>query len=502
MKRSQINLKMAVLLGLMTAGCVQTKQQDQLTQAKETERPPNVIYFLADDLGVGDLASYGQQKIRTPNIDRLASEGMRFTRHYSGSSVCAPSRASLMTGKDMGHTGVRGNYQQKNVPATAEYQGQYPLSQGATTLAHLFQQAGYRTGAFGKWGLGASQSSGAPTAMGFDEFYGYLDQRQAHNYFPRFLWQNHQQVWLNNPVINVHPKARKGSNDHKEYMGEDYAPYKIVAKAKAFIRKNQGEPFFLYVPFVVPHAAMQIPDAELEAYAFTETPHVIGGARAYTPHPKPRAARAAMISRMDRDVGDMMTLLEELGLDDNTLVFFSSDNGATTAGGSDIKFFNSTAGLRGEKGTLYEGGIRAPLIARWPSKIKPGSENNQLSAFWDMLPTFAELLQQPSPEAIQGISILPGLLGEHSDERHESLYWEFHSRNPSQAVVIDDWKAIRHFSKVKGRKELVAGKTALYHLVDDPEETMDLADSHPQLTAQAEAIMAQRQSAPHAPWNF
>ena len=303
-------------------------------------------------------------------------------------------------------------------------------------------------------------------------------------------------------MINVHPKAGKNSNDHKEYMGEDYAPYNIIAKAKAFIRQNQSEPFFLYVPFVVPHAAIQIPDAELEAYAFNETPHVIGGARAYTPHPKPRAARAAMISRMDRDVGDMMALLKELGLDNNTLVFFSSDNGATTAGGSDIDFFGSTAGLRGEKGTLYEGGIRAPLIARWPNKIKAGSENNQLSAFWDMLPTFSELLQQPSPDNIQGISILPGLLGDQSDVQHESLYWEFHSRNPSQAVVMGDWKAIRHFNKVKGRKGLLPGKTFLYHLVDDPQEAVNLADIHPQLIARAEAIMAQRQSAPHTPWNF
>ncbi|MCL1037222.1 arylsulfatase [Shewanella submarina] len=486
----------AVSLGL--AGCAQPESPSALDKTSR----PNVIYILADDLGIGDIGAYGQQKIRTPNIDRLAAEGMRFSRHYSGSAVCAPSRASLMTGMDMGHAAVRGNYQQKKVPATPDFQGQYPLPQGSFTLAHLFQDAGYQTGAFGKWGLGSLQSSGNPQAMGFDEFYGYLDQRNAHNYFPGFLWHNRRMDSLQNPPINVHP--RPGSaGDYQEYMGPDYAPYLIVARAKEFIRKHKDEAFFLYLPFVVPHAALQIPDAELEGYDFDETPHMVTDRSDYTPHPRPRAARAAMISRMDRDVGEVMALLKELELDSNTLVLFSSDNGAATAGGSDIEFFNSTNGLRGEKATLYEGGIRAPLIARWPGQVEPGSHSGVISAFWDILPTFAELLGKTVPADIQGKSVLSSMLEQDQNQIHDALYWEFHSKNPSQAVIMGDWKAIRHFHKSEGRgRALSAGPIALYNLARDPSETNNLASLHPELVQQAEQLMAQRQVSPRDEWNF
>ncbi|ACA87923.1 arylsulfatase [Shewanella woodyi] len=496
MKCRCTTLSVAVLCSIMVTSCSQSNIEPKVN------RQPNVIYFLADDLGVGDLGSYGQQHIRTPNIDKLAAEGMRFSRHYAGSSVCAPSRASLMTGRDMGHTDIRGNIQLMDQPDSPEYQGQYPLAQGTITLAHLFQLAGYQTGAFGKWGLGSLQSSGNPKAMGFDQFYGYLDQRHAHNYFPQYLWDGDEVARLDNPAINVHPKLDRDKSDHREYMGKDYAPYKILARAKEFISQNRDEAFFLYVPFVVPHAAIQIPDKELDGYQFDETAHRLGEPRAYTPHPKPRAARAAMISRMDRDVGDIMAMLKELGLDDNTLVLFSSDNGATAAGGSDINFFNSTAGARGEKATLYEGGIRAPLIARWPGNISAGSESDHLSAFWDMLPTFAQLLDLSVPEGIQGISMLPTLLGKPQNQQHESLYWEFFSRNPSQAVVMGNWKAIRHYSKERGKGALELGATALYNLQEDPSESQNLAAKHPELVKKAEMIMAQRQRSPHLPWNF
>ncbi|MGI2258045.1 arylsulfatase [Shewanella sp. GXUN23E] len=491
-----------VLAGGMSA--VAYCELDKAVETPPVSRPPNVVYFLADDMGVGDVGAYGQQKIHTPHIDQLASEGMLFTRHYSGSSVCAPSRASLMTGMDMGHAAVRGNQQSKAKSAVPENLGQIPLPSETLTVAHLFQQAGYRTGAFGKWGLGAMTSSGNPFNMGFDEFYGYLDQRNAHNYFPPYLWHNEQRQLLHNPVIDVHPKPSEVQPYHA-YMGPDYAPDLIFAKAQDFVRRYQHEPFFLYVPFVVPHAALQVPDEALAQYEFDEVPHQVTGGNDYTPHPRPRAARAGMISAMDAQVGQMMALLKELHLDDNTLVFFSSDNGASSAGGSDIDFFASTAGLRGEKATLYEGGIRAPMIARWPGNIKPGSESQVVSAFWDMLPTFAELLGIPAPVTIQGQSLLPALRGKEQ-QVHDTLYWEFHAGNPSQAVVMGDWKAIRHFTRTKGADKkhgaMVPGNIELYQLGSDPAESVDVAAQHPQLVARALAVMNQRQASSLDIWNF
>jgi arylsulfatase A len=344
---------------MVIAAACSAQQAPQSTESAS----PNIIYILADDLGVGDIGAYGQQKIKTPHLDALAAEGMVFDQHYAGSTVCAPSRAVLMTGRHTGQAVVRGNRGFGGFRAENEL-GQEPLPAGTLTIARMLKDAGYATGGFGKWGLGAIDSEGAPFRQGFDLFFGYYDQKIAHNYYPTHLWRNEERVPLNQEFIDVHPpavRASEAASDYLDYLGTDYAPYRIIDEAETFIRENAGTPFFVYLPFIVPHAALQIPDREIERFgysgAFPETPHV----GSYTPHPTPRAARAAMISRMDADIGRIVALVEELGLSEDTVIMFASDNGPASAGGGDPAFFDSTAGLRGLKRDLYEGGIRSPL---------------------------------------------------------------------------------------------------------------------------------------------
>lgn len=465
-----------------------------------SEAPPNIVYILADDLGYGELGSYGQTLIQTPNLDRLAEQGMRFTQHYSGSPVCAPSRATLMSGKHTGHTLIRDNFELGGWTDDEEF-GQMPLPTGSFTIGRMLQEQGYVTAAIGKWGLGGPGSTGIPNEQGFDHFYGYLDQKQAHNYYPTHLWRN--EVWdtLSNPYFSPHQRLQGDPNDaasYEEFKGQEYAQDLMAEEALGFIRDNAANPFFLYLPFPIPHLALQVPDSALAPYdgAWEEEPYL--GDPSYLPHARPKAAYAAMITRMDAHIGQILDLLDEMGLAENTLVMFTSDNGTTYTGGVDADFFDSTGGLRGLKGSVYEGGIRVPLIARWPGRIQPGTVSDHVSAFWDMVPTFAELTGAVPPADIDGVSILPTLLGVSGQERHEALYWEYHGLwNGAQAVRIGDWKGVR----LGGHLDEDA-PIELYDLSVDPGEETDLAERHPDLVALVRQVMESRLPSEIDRWNF
>ncbi|MFC1783031.1 arylsulfatase [Planctomycetota bacterium] len=436
-------------IGRLTAGASALALQgcmnsiDHLSE-EPVARKPNIIYILADDLGYAELGCYGQKKIRTPHLDQIAAEGMRFTQHYSGSPVCAPSRCVLLTGKHTGHSYIRSNYEMGGW-GPDEPEGQLHIPADTVTLSKLLQTAGYTTGAMGKWGLGGPDTSGEPNRQGFDHWYGYLCQRVAHNYYPTHLWRNTEKDILANEYFGAHQKLPEDRDPHDkasyfEYSGEQYSVDLMVDEALEFIKTNKDNPFFLYLPFPVPHVALQVPEDSLAEYegTFPETPYK--GEKSYLPHRAPRAAYAAMITRMDKHIGRIMDLVKELGLDDNTLVMFSSDNGPTFNGGTDSAFFESAGPLRGLKASLYEGGIRVPMIARWPGKIKSNSITDHPSAFWDVLPTITELMGIDAPQDIDGISFLPTLLQKQNQKTHDYLYWEY---NGAQALRMGDWKTYR-----------------------------------------------------------
>jgi arylsulfatase len=430
-----------------------------------TASRPNVVFLLADDLGYADLGCYGQKRIRTPNIDRLAAQGMRFTHAYSGNPVCAPSRCTLMTGYHTGHAQVRSNKQvggDEGWVLGATTGGQWPLAEGTFTVGHLFQKAGYATGAFGKWGLGRVGTTGDPQKQGFDHFFGYICQRQAHTYYPNHLWRDGQVQWI---------------EENKDGAENIYSHDLIAEEALKFIRSNRDRPFFCYVPFTIPHVALQVPEDSLAEYKDQWPDPPYDGKRGYVPHEHPRACYAGMVTRLDREVGRIMALLKELRLDENTLVIFASDNGPTNAGGSESAFFQNAGPLRGLKGSVWEGGIRVSFIARWPGRIRPGSESDHVCAFWDFLPTCAELLGGQPPAGIDGISILPTLLGRPGQQKkHEYLYWEL---NNQQAVRLGDWKALR----LKPNQAI-----QLFNLKTDIGEQNDVAGEHPDLIARIEDI--------------
>lgn len=441
---------------------------------QDAGRRPNVIYVLADDLGYGELGCYGQERIRTPNVDRLAAEGMRFTQHYSGSPVCAPSRCVLLTGRHTGHAVVRDNWENGGW-GPDEPEGQLPLPEGTVTLPSLLRDAGYRTACVGKWGLGGPGTSGAPERQGFDLFLGYLCQRVAHNYYPTHLWRNGERVALEgNDYFRAHQRIDAPLPDNASYWERyarvHYAPDLMIEEALRFIRESAETPFFLYFASPVPHAAIQVPPEELKAYpaAWDEQPYL--GGKGYLPHPSPRRGYAAMVSRLDRDVGRLLELVEELGLAEDTLVMFSSDNGPTYNGGTDSEFFDSAGGLRGLKGSLYEGGLRVPLVVRWPGRIAAGSSTDHVSGFQDVLPTVLELAGLEPVAGIDGISFAPTLLGRAGQEQHGHLYWEYARR---QAIRMGDWKGVRP-RLPRGDLEL-----ELYHLVRDPGERRDVRADFP-----------------------
>lgn len=453
---------------------------------------PNIVWILTDDLGWKELGCYGQEKIETPRVDSLARDGMRFTRAYSGSAVCAPSRCVLMTGKHPGHAVVRNNRREKP-------EGQYPLPDSEVTIAELLANEGYRCGAFGKWGLGNTQSTGNPLRQGFDRFFGYNCQSHAHSFYPATLWSDNEIFPLDNdPPVPGHEILPRDldPNDPKSYeryKGQDYAPERINGQALRFIRENHEQgPFFLYYPTIIPHLALHVPDEKLETYlekGWEETPFTGWERRSYTPHRTPRAGYAAFITAMDTYVGRILDLLDELNLTENTIVVFSSDNGTTFLPEADYEFFDSVGPLRGLKGSLYEGGVRVPLIVRWPGRIAAGTTSDALTGFEDWLPTLMDLIgsDQPLPEN-DGVSLAPVLFGE-CDEAREFLYREFAAYGGQQAVWLDGgkWKAIRQNLLKKSPEQ--RGEIELYHLDDDIGETNDVAGAHPEIVARARNLM-------------
>ena len=468
-----------------------------------SERLPNIIYILADDLGYGDVGAYGQTRIRTPNIDNLARQGLKFTQHYAGSTVCAPSRASLLTGQHTGHVQIRGNAERGGFLDEEEF-GQHPLEPETPTIATMLKAAGYQTAAIGKWGLGGPGSGSEPGDHGFDHFFGYLDQKQAHNYYPTHLWRNGERVPLNNRFFIPHAELAETSQvaeDYQLYMGEDYAPDFITAEALDYVRSSVDEPFFLYLAYVAPHAALQVPDESLREYDDLNWDEPEMQVVDYTPHPRPRAARAAMISHMDRDIGRLVALLETLELADNTLIIFSSDNGPSYEGGADLDFFRSSGQLRGGKRDLSEGGIRVPMIAAWPGRIAANTVTESVSAFWDVAPTLAEVAGADMFPGGDGQSFLPVLLGQEESGREQPLYWEFSNKrrgyHGAQAVRIGHWKGIR-LDGIANR----AAPIRLYDLRSDQAEQYDVAADHPQVVRQMEEVMAARSTALLEQWEF
>ena len=406
---------------------------------------PNILFILADDLGYGDVGAYGQKVIPTPNIDRIAAEGVRFTQAYAGCTVCAPSRCCLMTGLHTGHARIRGN-------------AKVPLEASDVTVARVLKQAGYRTGIVGKWGLGGAYTDGIPNLQGFDDWFGFLDQTYAHTYYPDSLWDNKEEKII-----------AKNLGTRKQWVQDLF-----TERALTFLDGSKSSPFFLYLAFTSPHAndelgqdtgdGMEVPNDE----PFTKQPW-----------PKVEKNFASMVSRLDRDVGRVLDQLKKTGQDKNTLVIFTSDNGPHKEGGHNPEFFHSAGPLRGVKRDLYEGGIREPMLARWPGRIQPGSQSDQVWAFWDFLPTAAELAGASAPSGIDGISMVPALLGQ-PQKNHDYLYWEFHERGFSQAVRMADWKGVRPASNLP---------VELYDLKADLSEKNNVAAAHPEVVRRIEEIM-------------
>ncbi len=426
---------------LLITALVLTLPNSAAVREREPKRP-NIIYVLADDAGYGDFGCYGQEDILTPNIDRAASEGMRFTSHYAAAPVCAPSRCGLLTGKHTGNAYIRGNYE--IMP-----EGQLALDSEEITIAEMLNKEGYTSGVIGKWGLGGPGTEGEPNSQGFDHWFGYLCQRQAHSYYPEYLWRDGKRVPLD---------------------GKIYTHDLFTEDALEFIKTNSSDPFFLYLAYAVPHAKLQVPDtAPYDDKDWSES----------------KKKYAAMVTRLDRDVGKIMKLVKELGIDQNTLIMITSDNGPHNEGGADPSFFDSNGPFRGMKRDLYEGGIRVPLVARWPGVIKPGTVSEHVSAFWDMAPTFAELAGSDPPDDTDGISMVPELTGRpDQQEKHPWLYWEFHEQGGKQAVRKGDWKGIRLNVRIDPDSPV-----ELYNLEEDPGEKQNLAADHPDIVSEMAGTM-------------
>jgi arylsulfatase A-like enzyme len=441
-----------------------------LSAAQTAQRPankPNLVFILADDLGYGDLGSYGQQQIKTLNLDRLAAEGMRFTSFYAGSTVCAPSRCVLMTGKHMGHCWVRGNAGMANI-------AHQTLRAEDKTVAEVFKDAGYATAMFGKWGLGELGSAGHPNRKGFDEFFGYLNQAHAHNYYPTFLIRNGERFPLSNITLREEPTGAGYAKEKKQYSHD-----LIAEQALAWLDKQRGKPFFLYLPFTLPHANNE---ANRDLKDGQEIPDY--GEYASKNWPNPDKGQAAMIARLDRDVGRVLAKLKEMGVERDTLVIFSSDNGPHREGGNNPDFFKASGPHRGIKRALYEGGIRVPFIARWPGKIKAKTVSNHVGYFGDLFALACELTGQPVPRGLDSISFMPTLLGQHDKQRlHDYLYWEFYEQGSRQAVRFGRWKAIR--------EPMLTGQVQLYDLSADVGEEKDVAANWPEVVKRAVTMMEQ-----------
>jgi arylsulfatase A-like enzyme len=436
--------------------CVAAAAAGLETSAVERALRPNIVFILADDLGYGDLGCYGQTRIQTPHLDRLASQGIRFTQFYAGAPVCAPSRNVLMTGQHTGHATLRAN-------------AKIDLRADEVTIAEVLKTAGYATGLIGKWGLGKEGSSGYPLKKGFDYFFGYVDQTMAHNYYPEYLVRNDERVPLRNVVPNPGPYGQGVAS-----VKVDYAADLMADEAVKFVRDHRAVPFFLLFATTLPHANGEANEEGMEVPDY--------GPYEREDWPIPSKGYAAMVTRLDAQVGRLMSELRALGLEKNTLVIFTSDNGPHREGGNDPTFFKSSGPLRGIKRDLYEGGIREPLIVHWPAQTPPGVTSDHIGYFGDFMATFAELAGVRAPEQIDSLSFVPVILGNPSEQQpHESLYWEFYERASAQAVRMGRWKAIR--------SPLFTGNIELYDLKEDLVEQNNVAQQHPEVVAQAVAAM-------------
>ena len=502
LKRTTPFVYLFLLSIFMLTSCGQGKK-------KGTENPdkkkPNIIFILADDLGYADLGCYGSDKIETPNIDRLAADGMKFTQFYAGSSVCAPSRCVLLTGKHSGHSDIRNNnpwasrgnvWSLEAMTKDSTLEGQPPMRKSTVTIASVLKKAGYKTGMSGKWGLGAPNTRSTPTQKGFDFFIGYNCQRVAHTYYPPFLYKNDRRIYLDNKVIPLAEKLPANADPYDEksyerYTQKDYTPDIMFAEMEKFITENRDQPFFFYWATPIPHVALQAPKRWVDYYVKKfgdEKPYT--GNNGYYPCRYPHATYAAMISYLDENIGKMVKKLKELGIYDNTLIIFTSDNGPTFNGGADSPWFQS-AGILGSrlneiKSSLDDGGVRIPFIAQWPGKIRPGIVSKHIGAFWDIFPTFCDAAGLKTPEGLDGVSVLPELLGEDGQQQHEYLYWEL-GRN--QAIRWGKWKAIR---PLKGKER----KIRLFDLDTDIKERKDVAAENPEVIKKMEELFAAARTEP------
>ena len=459
--------KILLLYFILTVGYVLNAYTQNATNL--TSKQPNIIFILADDLGYGDLGCYGQQKIATPNIDKMANGGMKFTQFYAGCAVCAPSRCALMTGFHTGHGSIRGNKEMKP-------EGQFPMSASSTTFVQLLQKQGYHTAAFGKWGMGFIGTDGNPNRKGFDLFYGFNCQNLAHNYYPDHLWENETKI---NFPGNVNGQS-------------DYSADIIHQQALKFIDKQQiGQPFFAYLPYTLPHGNLTVPhDTLYDYYAtlFNDKPLDSNGKKAKIVsnkpfEPYPHAAYATMVSRLDKYVGEVLALLKTKGLDKNTLVIFSSDNGPHREDGNEPSYFNSNGNLRGIKRDLYEGGIREPFIVYWKGTVKPNTVNTSVAAIWDLFPTLLSVAKVENIPKTDGVSILPTILNPSVGIQHPYLYWELHENGGKQAIRMGNWKAVKLKVSVLAKSEM-----ELYDLSIDPAETINVAAKYPFLVKQMEDL--------------
>ena len=460
----------------ITASSLALSFENRLQAEENSNRKPNIVLIMADDLGWQEIGVMGQKKIRTPNIDNLATKGMRFNQFYSGSAVCAPSRCNLITGKHGGHAYIRNNREIKNKGDI--FGGQLPLPEGEIGLAKILKSVGYTTGCFGKWGLGAVGTTGDPLNQGFDRFYGYNCQRHAHNLYPKYLVNDQEnELLLGNTRSNT---------------GEIYAPQRIADEMLEFVSKNKKQPFFLYYPTVLPHLPLQAPKEDIEEYKglWPETPY---NGRSYQPHPTPRACYAAMISFLDKQIGRLMALLKNLNLDRNTIVMFTSDNGSTHLRSQvDYDFFDSVGPLRGLKGSLYEGGIRVPFIAHWPGKIRSDQQSDHLAANYDLLATIAEIVDVQITMDTDGTSFLPLLLGKTEDQKIPPyLFWDFAGYGGQMAVRMGKWKGLKRDLRKKDKVTL-----ELYNLEEDIGETNNVTSQHPEISAKIEQIILRERVMP------
>ncbi|MFH6604388.1 arylsulfatase [Maribacter algicola] len=501
-----LSITSLLLVGMFILSCKDKTENQNV--AEETQKP-NIIYILADDLGYAEIGAYGQEKIETPNIDALAQEGMLFTQHYTSAPVCAPARYMFLTGKHAGHAYIRGNHEWRERGNVWDYvsmakdstlEGQKPIPENTITLGHRLQEVGYTTAIVGKWGLGAPHTKAVPNDMGFDFFYGYNCQRQAHTYYPLHLYKNRNRVHLANDTVPPNTKLPKGAdpndpNSYSAYNLADYSPDLMFKELTLFVEANSDKPFFLYWATPIPHVAIQAPQRWVDHYVEKfgeEEPYL--GERGYFPHKNPRAGYAAMVSYLDENIGKLVQQLKDKGIYENTLIVFTSDNGPSYAGGADPEFFESAKPFDGNygrgKGFVYEGGIRVPMIASWPGHIKPGSKSDHVSAHYDMLATFGEVTGYARPEDTDGISLLPTLLSKENQQGHDFMYWEFPEYGGQVAIRMGDWKVVRQNLKNDDENPTLE----LYDLKNDPTETTNLAVSHPEIIEKAVAIFAAQHS--------